>query len=247
MTIETIDKANVQKFVDVFSQRHSKLDFYEDQLEEKLLEFTEFFTRVDPVDSKKEYTKPYHFRLANHVEFKKFSITISRAMYSVPKVVMYMRMELRKYQQGEQSTMESITQPSMVINTGDQQQKESKLDRIKNIVKRETIDPNSPEVQMQGMIRDYQMIPKKWTNILHWYELGLRKREHLNSKASLQKLLENIIIAFNVFIEPNLVSIVHYSNEITKEKTETTAAEVLQAYLKVSQQNANKLPFGQQM
>lgn len=243
MSLDTIDKANVQKFVDVFSQRHSKLDFYEDQLEDKLIAFTEFFTRVDPEDSK--HDKPYHFRLENHVEFKRFSIPISRSMYSIPKVVMHMRLELRKSQMMQSAPIEEQVTP-FNININQEAQKQSTKDKIVKAIKRETVDPNSPEAQMQGTIKDIQSIPRKWTNILHWYELGIRKRSSLNSIRGMQQLLDNIIIAFNVFIEPNLVSVVHYSNEITKEQTEKTAAEVLQAYLKVSQQNQMNQPFGQQ-
>ncbi len=245
--MEQIDKADIQKFVNVFSQRHSKLDYAESNLENTLITFTEFFTKTDELIDGKKPTIPYHFRLENHVEFKRLSIPISRAMYSVPKVVMHMRIQLRNSQQVfNANTVESSTQPSMIINTGDHKQsKESRFDRMKNIVKKETIDPNLPEAQMQDMINDIQIMPKKWRNILHWYELGVRKRPNINTYGGLQGLLENIIIAFNVFIEPNLVSVVHHSNEITKSETELTASKVLEAYLKVSQQNANKQPFQQ--
>lgn len=239
--MDQIDKADIQKFVNVFSQRHSKLDYSEENLQNTLISFTEFFTKSDEIKTDEERPdKPYHFRLEHHVEFKRLSIPISRAMYSVPKVVMHMRTELYQFENSASSMLPEPVQPfNMNFNINQEQKKEKFQDKIMKPFKRDIRDPNSPHMQMQEFISKIQIMPSKWQNILHWYELGVRKRNRINTYNALQGLLDNIIIAFNVFIEPNLVWTVHYANEITKTETELTASKVLEAYLKVSQQNMN--------
>ena len=95
-SFESIEKANVQKFVDMLSARHQRLDFDEGELEKKLIGFTIFMAKRDEDPSK--YKAPYQFRLENHAEFKGFSIPISRAMWASLKVVMKMRTQLYEYE-----------------------------------------------------------------------------------------------------------------------------------------------------
>jgi len=241
--METFDKANVQKFVDLFSYRAQRLDEDEKDFHASLIEFTEFFAKTKDDKDKDgkpiKYDKPYHFRLENHAEFKKFSLIISTAMYAVPKVVINMRKELYQLETGKSSMIPEILQPAPIsVNINPNEQKSYK-DKLLNKLQKPISDPNSPHLMMQKFINDIQVMPIKWRNIIHWYELGVRKRSLINSNLSLSGLLDNIVIVFNTFIEPNLVWVVHYSNELIKSESEERAVQVLQVYLKVTQQNQN--------
>ena len=243
-SFESIDKANIQKFVDLFSQRFTRLDFDEEQLEKKLIGFTGFMAKRDTPEEIKEkkYTSPPQFRLENHAEFKGFSIPISRSMWSVPKAVMKMRTILYEYEAGRSTILPEIpiTQP-ITINTAPPPQKSLK-EKITDPLKRIIRDPNSPHTQMQEFINDLQQIPSKWYNILYWYELGIRKRSDINSYNELIKIVDDIAMVFNAFIESKLVMVIHLANEFTKTETEKIAGEVLNAYIKAQQQNAGRFP-----
>lgn len=239
---EPIDKANIQKFVDLFSQRFSRLDFDEEQLEKKLLDFTDYMAKRD-TDKEIEdnnYTSPPQFRLENHRRFKEFSIPISRAMWSVPKVVMKMRTTLYEYEAGRSTILppEIPIQQPIIVNTGPPEK--SLKEKITEPLKRIIRDPNSPHTQMQEFINNIQIIPSKWHNILFWYEIGIRKRNQINSYNSLVKIVDDITMVFNAYIESNLVMVIHLASEFTKTETEEIAGQVLNAYIKAQQQSAGR-------
>lgn len=240
-SFESIEKANIQKFVDLFSQRFTRLDFDEEQLEKKLIGFTNFMAKrdTDKEMEKEHYKAPPQFRLENHAEFKGFSIPISRSMWSVPKTVMKMRTMLYEYEVGRSTILpEAQTTQPITINTAppEKSMKEKILEPLKRIIR----DPNSPYTQMQEFINNIQQIPSQWHNILYWYELGIRKRNEINSYNELVRIVDDITMVFNAYIESNLVMVIHMANEFTKTETEEIAGQVLNAYIKAQQQNAGK-------
>ena len=237
-SFEPIDKANIQKFVDVFSARHQKLDFDESQLEKTLINFTGFMAQRDTKEEikKNNYIAPPQFRLQNHVKFKEYSIPISRAMWSVPKVVMGMRTQLYEYEIGRSTMLPEIpTQQPITINTAPQEK--SLKEKITEPLKRIIRDPNSPYTQMQEFIANIQIMPSKWQNMLYWFELGIRKRTQINNYDSLLKIVDDITMVFNAYIESNLVMVVHLANEFTKKESEAMSIQVLTAYIKAQQMN----------
>ncbi len=241
-SFESIDKSNVQKFVDLFAQRFQRLDFDEEVLERVLINFTEFMAKrdTDKEIEDNQYTSPPQFRLENHIKFKEFSIPISRSMWAIPKAVIKMRTSLYEYEVGHSTILPepSTVQQPITINTAPPEKsiKEKILTPLKRIIR----DPNSPHTQMQEFINDIQILPSKWQNILYWYELGIRKRDQINSYGRLLKIVDDISIVFNSYIESTLVMVIHLANEFTKTETEEIAGEVLTAYIKAQQQNANK-------
>ncbi len=240
-SFESIDKSNVQKFVDLFAQRFQRLDFDEEELEKKLIDFTYFMAKRDTEKEIEDhhYTAPPQFRLENHAEFKGFSIPISRAMWAILKTVIKMRTSLYEYEVGRSSILPepSIQQP-ITINTAppEKSMKEKLISPLKRMIR----DPNSPHAQMQELMNNIQVLPSKWYNILYWYELCIRKRDQINSYDKLLKILNDIAMVFNSNIEPTLVMVVHMANEFTKTETEEIAGQVLTAYIKAQQQDANK-------
>ncbi len=238
---ESIEKANIQKFVDLFSQRFQRLDFDEEVMEKTLIEFTIFMANRDTEKEIKDnnYTSPPQFRLENHAEFKKFSIPISRAMWAVPKTVIKMRTSLYEYEGGRSTILpETSVQQPITINTAPPEK--SLKEKITSPLKRMIRDPNSPHTQMQEFINNIQEMPAKWKNILYWYEMGIRKRNQINSYNYLLKIVDDITMVFNAYIESTLVMVIHLASEYTKTETEEIAGQVLNAYIKAQQQNANK-------
>lgn len=225
--IDTIDTANMQKLVNVLSQRHPKLDDFEEDLEEKLLKFTEFCAEETP---EKELI-PIQFKKENHKKFKEFSIPISRAMYSALKVGGFLIFDKKL-----------IPIEPMEMLPYHTEEKESISQKVANSTKKmfSKFIATTPELKFNNMLTDIIIMQKKWKNIVHHYELGIRKRPKINTKKRLQQTLDNIIIAFNVFVEIDLVMTVHYANEITKGETEIITKDAIVAYLTAKERHRDQ-------
>ncbi len=244
-TLQPLDKANMQKIVNVVTQRHIKLDYDEEQLKKTLENFSGFMSQETPEkdENGKLITIPIPLQRKNIKEFKKLTNPISRAMWSVPKVLTAMSTQTYPFELGNM--------PSEIIISGlqeptqQQPQKEQSTDwlgRIKNQLSGIKRDPNSPYLSMQDFRFKIQMMPDQWRLFLHWYHLTIKKRHQISTIVELQRKLDNYAIAFDFAIEPILLMSVRYANEITKQETEFLAIKVLSAYGQARERHRMEFP-----
>jgi len=175
-------------------------------------------------------------------------------MYTVDKVVMYERTELYKYKLGSMTPEQVMTPPLSLqeppqsvtnVEINQQQPKESIRSRLSRAVGRTSgHDPSNPYNLMLKNIDYTQKIKYKWQDILHWYYLGVKKGKILQNDAGLQDLLDNMVIVFDYYVEPNLVMTVRFANEITKKETSELALSAITGYLTAKQRNLAQEQMG---
>ncbi len=248
--ISTLDAAtiNMQRMVSVVTHRHIRLDQNEKQLEKTLTELAEFWSH----ETEEKDNVPYQFQLKNQAEFKRFSIPISRSMWAVRKIVTHWRTELYKYEIGLTPDVPSIpiaapaeSEPTtkVEVNTAKKPAGSGLTDKLKNLTKSFKHDSFSPLSVLNDSIEYTQKIEIKWHTILHWYGLATRKRSNrINTKQALIDLLDNIIIVFDFYVEPNLVMAVHYAHELIKQDIEELAKQSITSYLQAHERSRNRPP-----
>ena len=163
--IDTLDspKINMQKVVNVITQRSNKNDEREEKLHEILVNLGIFWDQETKEDAK----IPIQFEPDQKEEFKKLVLPISTAMWAVDKVVMHMRTELYKFERGMTPDI-PITpiaipapeaQTKVEVNTA-KPEKESRLDKI-NIFKKPQRDSFSPyALALEGINYSQKIKPK---------------------------------------------------------------------------------------
>lgn len=236
MSLETLDKANVQRLVDVLAQKNMQLDRDEALLQKKLERFTEFFSIETPFEDENgdEILIPYQFRKENHKEFKEFSIPISKAMWSVSKVVAVMRQELYR---------QETPMPNLTNQLGMAGESKGIINTLKEVGKKLYKDPHSPYNATKEELKTYSEIPGEWRNMLHIYELNIRHRPRINTRAQLDKILDDIVIVFNARIEPFVFQLQHQANIILKTETEEKIVSLLTTYNQIAERH-EKLMMG---
>lgn len=256
-TLETLDKANVQRLVDNISQKNLRLDTDEDNLALKLIEFTEFFAietdyykdvfekdgKTPKLDNEGKAIKtpidiPYQFQKTNHAKFKSFTIPISRALWSITKVVHHERQELYKQEIPMPNFANQI--PSKMEGNG----AKDLLGSLKDIGKRLYKDPHSPYNESREQMDYLSAIPSQWTNMLHIFELNIRVRPRINTRHELDKIMNDLVVVFNSYIEPYLLQTVHLANIIVKAETEDRIVNILTTYNQIAERH-EKMMMGQ--
>ena len=240
-SLETLDKANVQNLVNAISQKNGKLDLDEIHLEQMLLEFTEFFAKETPLYEeinfngtkvRKPIEVPWQFELAQHRQFKSFTIPISRSFWAFPKVVSYMRQDDYRHEM-PMPNLSQIPVPAIPDGTGGK----GVLNSIKDIGKKLYRDPHSPYNANKDLMEYYSQIPQQWFNMLHIFELNVRNRPRINTRNQLDKIMNDLVIVFNALLEPNLVHVVHYANMILKTETEDRIVNLLTSYNQIQERH----------
>lgn len=231
MSLETLDKANVQRLVDNISQKNQKLDVDEAKLEETLIGFTNFFA-VETDDKEKI---PYQFKLENHAKFKGFTLPISRSLWAFTKVVSHMRQELYAHE----TPMPNIT--SQLPTMGENVDAKGIMNTFKDIGRKLYRDPKSPYNAMQDQMEYLSGIPQQWTNMVHIFELNIRVRPRINTRQQLDKIMNDLVIVFNAHIEPNLVQVIHYANIILKGETEDRIVNLLTTYNQIAERHERQM------
>ncbi len=239
--IESVDKANMQKIVNVFTQRVQKFDREEELLQKNLEDFTEFVSIETPEndEDKKPILIPIPFKREKIKDFKKLTSPISLAMWACPKVVVHMRKELFPFEYGQQPQTPSqpqIYQPEQIPIP-----KENLLEKIKTKINMQLKHANSPYNATQNMILDFEAIPRNWRLMLHWYHLGIKKTPEINTRDELQRRIDNIAITFDFDIEPFLLMAIRYAHEIILGETEHILVNVLQAHLQIRERHRMEL------
>lgn len=236
---------NMQKIINIFSQRSAKLFAEEESLEETLVQLQEFWAK--PTEKKEEIL--YQFTPEGQKKFTRLKIPISRAMWAVRKVIVFERLEQYRFEQGlqMQSTIPMInmpieSEPQTKIEVNTAKQDTGIKDKIIGATKKFVKNPESPYNLMLESINYLAKIEPKWHNALHWYYLEVTKRPKINTRPALQNLLENIVIVFNYYIEPNLVMAVHYANELVMKETEAMAMQAISIQQQQQQRNRNQPP-----
>lgn len=234
-TLETLDKANVQRLVDNISQKNQKLDLAEEELEMKLIQFTKWFAEETPlfevIDGENvQIDIPVQFRKENHAKFKEFTLPISRSLWAFTKVVSHMRMESYAHETPMPNLHGSL--PSM-----NQDESKGVLNSLKEFGKKVYRDPNSPYNAARELMDYYSAIPQQWINMIHIFELNIRNRPRINTRLQLDKTMDDLVIVFNSHIEPNLVHILHYANIILKGETEERIVNLLTTYNQIAERH----------
>jgi len=251
--LDSLEKANVQRLVNNVSEKNIQLDSAEDDLTNKLIEFTEFFSITTPryetkldannnemfddfgepiLDKNRPIEIPYQFRRENHAKFKAFSIPISRSMWAVSKVISHMRQELYAH--------ETPMPPMSQLPMGPAPDK-GILNTIKDFGKKLYRDPNSPYNVTKDELTIYSEIPEAWYNMLHIYELNIRHRPKINTRAQLDRILDDIVIIFSARIEPYLLQLVHQAILILKAETEDKIVSILTTYNQIEERHAKMM------
>jgi len=237
----------MQKLVNLISQRFAKLDIDRDELKDALIDLSDFWH----IETEEKDTVPFQFQRNNQKTFKKYSHPISESMWAVNLVANEMRKELYPFELGTGTPnvssaiqiQEPEPTPTTKVEVNTAKTEPSIMDKLKKTVARQPQrDPNSPYALMQENIRYFSMIEQKWHLILHWYGISVYKSPKKTNKVALQNRLENIIITFDRYIEPNLLKCVHYANEILKNRTEQSAITAISAHLLQKQRKGDQPP-----
>lgn len=237
MSLEPIDQANVQRLVNVISEKTQRLDKDEHDLEKVLLDFTEFFAIPTPMEEDgKPIPVPYQFQLENHIKFKKLTIPISRSIWAFTKVVSHMRQELYAHEVPLPNLSNAL--PTMGDNSGETK---SFMNSFKDLTKKLYRDPHSPYNATKDQMDYLSNIPGQWINMVHIFELNIRNRPRINTRRELDRIMNDLVIVFNSHIEPNLLSVVHYANLILKGEADDRVVNLLTAYRDAEERKAKLL------
>lgn len=195
----------------------------------------------------------YQYEPKNQKTFNEHARIISKAMASMPRVVMTIQTELWHYER------EPSIPPQIPIMTPPPQfapppsvQPEKKEGIFQRLFKRSPspalANKDSPYYQMQEQIRYIKEIPEKWRVILEYHVLAVAGEgaswSSESERIGMEDFKRMIYTAFSYWIEPSLLMIVKYGNELLKAQTKRDAVAILVAMNELAEKHA-KQPFRQ--
>ncbi len=229
--ITTLDQANMTKILNLITFPSNLLFIGQKELDKSLNNLDVFFIKYTPPTD----PVPIQFSKASEIDFKAYTRGIARNLGSFRKIALYELQEMTRMKSKTTEPFRMGEEPEVKFSP--EMEKEGFISKITKPFQREEPSFNL----VRNSISELTKFHGKYQNWLHWYWLACRKREKINSRDALQKILENMIIYFNTFLEPNLLMAQSYAHDIARDLSAEKAVVAVTAYL-MGKQRANQPP-----
>lgn len=222
--LKPISEINTDELLEVTTYYHRFYDDEEDGLVNAIRNLQVMWGRNDTKPHLDEFLEKdvdviFPFWDENAYDFGINSQKISKAIATIPQVVMDIRKGLYPFEQVD--SLISIPQ------TPEPQPKKNMFD-IKNPFKKNTHDPNSPYRLSNKKTKYLEKVEEKWGLINEYQTKGVSTWSRLILNVHGQMGYRDIILDFfNYFIAPSISSVFHYANWLNLAEEKSLSKDVL--------------------